>query len=204
MNPRQGFTLTLFGILVNFQVEYCLTERVIMAFVNRYITPEDRARFNLDVSDRWVFNPNPSLGWAIDEESQTFIRLLRLFARRKEFGDPDGLYEKDFHFHWMERDFVVCARTGISPEEYEGRQFGELPSNREGMKIFTFLIREIAEVGDPRWNWHFAEECTSEKFFNDLRNALAEGNAGAFTSAFGKVYDGPRMAILKVAPRARS
>lgn len=37
----------------------------------------------------------------------------------------------------------------------------------------------------------------------ELRNALLKGNSGPFTSAFGEVFDGPREAILKVAPRAR-
>ncbi len=175
-----------------------------MAFVNRYITPEDRAKFNLDVSDRWVLNPNPSLGWAIDEETQTFIRLLRPYARRKEFGDPDGLQENDFHFHWMGRDFVVCTRGGVTLEEYEGRQFGEVPSNTNGVAIYTFLIREIAEVIEPAWNWRFAQNYADEEFYDHLRNALAEGNAGAFVSVFGNIYQGPREVVLKVTSGACS
>lgn len=175
-----------------------------MAFVNRYITPEDRAKFNLDVSDRWVLNPNPSLGWAIDEETETFIRLLRPYARRKEFGDPDGLQENDFHFHWMGRDFVVCTRGGITPEEHTGRQIGEMPSEALGKEIYTFLIREIAEIAEPNWNWHFAQECMEDAFFEELREALAQGNGGWFTSVFGEVYQGPRQAVLKIAPGVRS
>lgn len=175
-----------------------------MDFVNRYITSEDRAKFNLDVSDRWVLNPNPSLDWAIDEENQTFIRLLRPFARRSEFGDPEGLQENDFHFHWKERDFVVCTRCGIALEDYEGRQFGSLPAKKGEKTIYTFLIREIAEAADPNWNWHFAQECADENFYDDLRRALAEGNAGAFVLIRGNVHQGPQDVILKIAPGAHA
>lgn len=117
-----------------------------MAFVNRLICSEDRAKFNLDVSDRWVPFPSPSPDWAIDEETQIFLRLLRPFARRSEFGDPDSLLEDDFHFHWMGRDFIVCTRAGISPDDYEGRQFGQMPPSVGEKKIYTFLVRKIVEV----------------------------------------------------------
>lgn len=171
-----------------------------MAFVNRYITPENRDKFNLDVSDRWVFNPSPSLGWAIDEEAQTFIRVLRPYARRNEFGDPNSMAEYDFHFHWKGRDFIVCTRAGITPDEYEGRQMGEMPSEPLGKHVYTFLIREIAETTSQDWNWRFAQDGADDVFFKALREALAQGNGGVFKSLYGEVYQGPRQAVLKIAP----
>lgn len=143
-----------------------------MGFVCERISEEDRKKFDLDRSDKWLSLAVPSREWAIDHDSNTFIRVLRLHGRKNEPGDFEARYERDFHFHCGGRDFIVFTRAAIDPDDYDGTQFGDLEGVLESEWIFAYRVWGIWEVSDAGVNRRFGIECRNVEFFNSLRDAL--------------------------------
>ncbi|ALV07108.1 hypothetical protein DES44_2598 [Roseateles depolymerans] len=155
---------------------------VVMGFVYERISKDDRKLFDLDQSDEWLSLAGPSLEWAIDRASGTFIRLLRLFGRKNEPGDPGARFERDFHFHWKDRDFVVHTRAAIQLEDFDGRQFGDLSNLQPDERVGIYRVWAIWEVLNSGVNRRFGIECQDKEFFNALRTSLLELNLRRRTS----------------------
>lgn len=147
-----------------------------MGFFYETISEEDRKRFDLDRSDQWLPLAVPSRQWVIERDTETFIRLLRLYGRKKEPGDPDAHFERDFHFHWNNRDFVVHARAGIQLQDFDGRQFGDLIDLRPDEPIATYRVWAVWELVGNSFNRRFGIECREAEFFSALRYALLQLN----------------------------
>lgn len=171
-----------------------------MGYLNRWISSEDRERFQLEKSDKWVFFASPSRSWVIDEAREIFLRTLCRAARHSGLDNPESYREEDFHFHWMGRDFLVCVRHASFKEieEFPGRRIEEPDLDRAGKRVYPFLIRHI---GEDRREGSFGV-VDRERFFVDLREAFAEGCGGAFALASPSEQAEPRTAILKVSPVA--
>lgn len=171
-----------------------------MGYLNRWITSEDRERFQLGRSDKWLFFAAPSRSWVIDEAREIFLRTLCSAARHSGLDNPESYREEDFHFHWMGRDFLVCTRHADLKEieEFTGRLIEEPYLDRVGKRVYPFLIRSIAEESQEG----SFKAVDREQFFVDLREAFAEGCGGAFALASSPAQTEPRTAILKVSPAA--
>lgn len=149
-----------------------------MVYVYESISAEDRKRFDLDQSDNWLALAVPARQWVIDRNTETFIRLLRLYGRKKEPGDPDAHFDRDFHFHWNGRDFVIYAKAAIQLEDYEGRQFGDLDDLGPDERVAAYWVLAISELVGNSFNRRFGIECQDAEFFNALRQALLYLNLG--------------------------
>lgn len=175
-----------------------------MAYVNEVIPDQDRKSFDLDYSDKWLFLAVPSRDWTIDRETGTFVRLLRLYGRKNEPGDPDARHERDFHFHWEGRDFIVFARAAIQLEDFDGRQFGGLLSLQEGERVFAYRVWAIWEALGNGFNRRFGIECRTEEFFEELRNALLERICPSVSSGDSCQEFKRGRVVLKVSERVES
>ena len=174
-----------------------------MAFVNEYISPEDRERYRLADFEKRLFMINPGPDWAIDRERNIFLRVINPAARKSEPGDPNAGREKDYHFHWCGYDYLVCTRGGLSAQEildWPGDTFDEKTQPSQATRVFRFYIRHIGEWCPPEASSALKEHRTD--VFGAFREVLAFGWTGLFASLSQKQVLEPRYAIIKIAPGA--
>lgn len=122
-----------------------------MAFVNEYISPEDRERYQLAEFEKQFFTINPQDDWAIDREQNIFLRVIRPATRGSEPGDPDARFEKDFHFHWKGYDYLVSTSRKDQKEldAIPCDVFSSDNPNPEGARVLRFYLLHVGEMGKP-------------------------------------------------------
>jgi hypothetical protein len=177
-----------------------------MAFVNEYISPEDRERYRLaDFESMLRFTISPQDWWAIDRAQNIFLRLIRPAARKSEPGDSDARFEKDFQFHWKGHDYMVCLRSGLSAMELQnwpGEIFSSLNSHPQGEEVLRIYLRHIGEMGKPSAQTNSAWNTKRQQALSDLEYALAFSFVGVFSGDSSEEAEPPRHALIKIAPRA--
>jgi hypothetical protein len=175
-----------------------------MAFVNEYISPEDRAGYKLEEFEKNFFTINPGPDWAIDREQDIFLRVLRPAARKSEPGDPDARYEKDFQFHWKGYDYMVSTRRSDAQElqSYAGEFFESENPHEEGARVLRFYLRHIGEIRKPSPDAPSALTAQRQQILSDLEYVLAFGEGGVFASLTKEQMTENRYAIIKIAPNA--
>lgn len=175
-----------------------------MAFVNEYITPEDRERHQLEAFEKRFFSLNPQGSWVIDRDRDIFLRIIRPEARKNEPGDPDARFEDDFHFHWKGFDFLISTRCGLSEEdmiEFPGHIFHSKSSPPSAGRQLRFYVRHIGELKKPTPSTPSALIHQKEALFQDLEDALGISWAGICMLSPENINT-PRHAKLKFAPNA--
>ena len=176
-----------------------------MAFVNEYISPEDRERYRLADFESKLFIINPYPSWAIDRERNIFLRVIRPEARKSEPGDPDARFEKDFQFHWKGYDYMVCLRHGLSAIELQnwtGEIFSSLNPHVQGEKVLRIYLHHIGEMSKPIAQTSSAWNTRRQQVLSDLEYALAFSCVGAFSGDSSEEAEPPLYALIKIAPRA--
>lgn len=174
-----------------------------MAFVNEYITPEDRERYQLEAFEKRLQLINPQRDWAIDRERDIYLRVINPAARKSEPGDPDACREKDYHFHWQGYDYLVCTRGGLSDKElreWSGEMFGPKESPDPNSRVFRFYVLHIGEWCPP--GMQSALKTRRSEAIEAFREVLAYGWTGLFARLTREEEQEPRYAILKIAPNA--
>lgn len=175
-----------------------------MAFVNEYISPEDREHYRLAEFEKRFFTINPQDDWAIDREQDIFLRVIRPAARGSEPGDPDARFEKDFQFHWKGYDYLVST-SRKDKKELDAIPFDVFSSDNpkpEGARVLRFYIIHIGEMGKPTPDAPSALRMQRQRLLSDLENVLAYGEGGVFAGLTKEQTAEPRYAIIKIAPRA--
>ena len=175
-----------------------------MAFVNEYITPEDRERYQLEAFEKQLFLINPQGSWAIDRERDIFLRVINPAARKSEPGDPDAHYEKDFQFHWSGYDYLVSTRLLDAQElqSFPGEIFHSDNLHEAGARVLRFYLRHICEMGKPASRSSSALIAHRQQLLSDLEYVLAFGSGGTFAGLTADEAAQPRYAIIKVARNA--
>ncbi|MDI9335497.1 MAG: hypothetical protein QM520_00470 [Gammaproteobacteria bacterium] len=177
-----------------------------MAFVNAYISPEDRERYRLAEFEKqfWYLPPNPGPSWAIDRERDIFLRIIHPAARKFEPGDPEAVYEKDFQFHWQGYDYFVST-SRKDTRELDAIPLDAFVSNNphpEGARVLRFLLLHIGEIGKPSPEAPSALRTQRQQVLSDLEFLLAFGEGGVFAGLTKEQTAEPRYAIMKISPRA--
>ena len=175
-----------------------------MAFVNEYISPEDRVRYQLEAFEMRLPSSNPQSSWAIDRERGIFLRVIQPDARKSEPGDPDARFEKDFQFHWKGYDFMVATRMAATREflDWPGKVFLSGREPAPGALILRFYLRHIGEMSKPNADTPSALIHQRQEVLSDLEEALGSGYGGVFVHLTPEEAARPRQAAIKVAPRA--
>jgi hypothetical protein len=176
-----------------------------MAFLNEYISPEDREHYRFDDFEKRLFMINPQRSWAIDREENIFLRIINPAARGSEPGDPDARFERDYHYHWKGFDYLIAARCGISAQElqnWSGEIFESGLPHPEKSRVFRFYLRHIGEVSKPKPDVSSALKHNRMSILRDLEDILAFSWGGLFTSLTLEDEQEPRYAIFKIAPQA--
>ncbi|MEB3317653.1 MAG: hypothetical protein VKO39_05875 [Cyanobacteriota bacterium] len=175
-----------------------------MAFTNEMISSEDRIKYNFAGFDKKIFLANPQFDWAIDRARTIFLRVVRPEARKIEPGDPDGRFEKDFHYHWKGYDYFVSTRRLDEREflTFPGTVLDSCTSHEPGMRVLRFYLRQISELRKPSDLSPSAILQNQEQLLHDLAEVLAYGEGGVFSRLSPKQSLEPRHAILKIAPNA--
>ncbi len=175
-----------------------------MAFVNEYISSEDRVRYQLEAFEKRLPSSNPQDTWAIDREREIFLRVVRPGARKSEPGDPDARFEKDFQFHWKGYDFMVATRMAATQEflDWPGDVFLSSKVPASDALILRFYLRHIGETGKPSSDAPSALIHQRQEVLSDLEEALGIGYGGVFARLTPEEAARPRQAAIKVAPGA--
>ena len=175
-----------------------------MAFVNEYISPEDRERYQLEAFEKRLFSINPQDSWAIDRERNIFLRVINPEARKSEPGDPDARLEIDFQFHWNGYDYLVSTRrvNAKELESFPGEIFRSDNPHQEDARVLRFYLRHIGEMGKPSPDSASALIAQRQQLLSDLEYVLAFGYGGAFARITAEELAQPRYAIIKVARNA--
>lgn len=175
-----------------------------MAFVNEYISPEDRVRYQLEAFEKRLTSSNPQRSWAIDRERDIFLRVVRPDARKNEPGDPDARFEKDFQFHWRGYDFMVATRRAATKEmqDWPGELFDSGRAPAPNARVLYFYLRHIGEMGKPSADAPSALIHRRHEVLSDLQEVLAFGSGGTFVHLTPDEAAQARHAVIKVAPRA--
>jgi hypothetical protein len=175
-----------------------------MAFVNEYISPEDRERYRLADFEKQLFTINPQDDWAIDREQDIFLRVIRPAARGSEPGDPNARFEKDFQFHWKGYDYLVSTSRkdakGLDAIPFE--VFASDNPKPEGARVLRFCVLHIGEMGKPTPDSPSALLTRRQRLLSDLEYALAYGEGGVFMGLTKEQTVEPRYAIIKITPNA--
>ncbi len=171
-----------------------------MAFVNEYISPEDRERYQLDEFEKRLYLINPQRDWAIDRERDIFLRVINPAARKSEPGDPDARYEKDFQYHWRGYDYLVSTRLLSAKELYEfnGEIFNSGTPHDSNALVKRYYLRHIGEMNKPDQASSSALKVHREKLLSNLEEVLAFGTTRLTPEEAAQ----PRYAIIKIAPNA--
>lgn len=177
-----------------------------MAFVNEYISPEDRERYQLDAFERRLFLINPQRDWAIDRERDIFLRVINPAARGSEPGDPDARFEKDFQYHWKGYDYLVstCRLDAQELQAFNGEIFQSDNQHDENARVLRFYLHHIGEMTRPSNEAPSALITYRQQILTDLEDVLAFGSGGTFVRLTPEEAAQPRYAILKLAPNAVS
>ena len=174
-----------------------------MAFVNEYISPEDRERYQLADFESKLFIINPQRSWAIDRERDIFLRVIRPATRGSEPGDPDARFEKDFQFHWKGYDYLVST-SRKDEKELDALPFEVFPSNNPkpiGARVLRFCVLHIGEMSKPTPDAPSALRTQRQQVLSDLEYVLAFGSGGSFPQSSEEGAQ-PSFALIKIAPRA--
>jgi hypothetical protein len=181
-----------------------LNKETNMPFVNEKISDEDRQRYDLDAFEGRFRSPIPSPDWAIDRERDIFLRTIYNETRKKEPGDREARYEKDFQFHWKGYEYLVATRR-ISAKDLEawpGELFQSDNVYEDGARVLRFYLRHIGEVIKPRADAPSALRTHRQQILNDLEAALAFGSGGTFARLTPEEAAQPRRAVIRIAPHA--
>ena len=175
-----------------------------MAFVNEYISPEDRERYRLADFESKLFIINPQDDWAIDRERNIFLRVIRPEARKSEPGDPDARFEDDFQFHWKGYDYLVFTsrQDAQGLESIPGDIFASDNPHPEGARVLRFYVLHIGEMGKPTPDAPSALRTQRQQLLSDLEYVLAFGSGGTFVRLTPEEAAQPRYALIKIAPGA--
>lgn len=175
-----------------------------MAFVNEYITPEDREHYQLVAFEMRLPSANPQDSWAIDRERKIFLRVVKPDARKSEPGDPDARFEKDFHYHWKGYDYLVATRRLDAQElqDWPGEIFVSGRSYDPNARVLRFYLRHIGEIGKPTSDAPSALRHQRHEVLSDLEDALGFGSGGTFVRLTPQEAAQSRHAVFKIAPRA--
>jgi hypothetical protein len=175
-----------------------------MAFVNEYISPEDRERYRLADFEKRFFTINPQDDWAIDRERNIFLRVIRPEARKSEPGDPNGRFENDFQFHWKGYDYFVSTSREDAKglESIPGDVFASDNPHPEGARVLRFYLLHIGEMAKPSPDAPSALRTQRQQVLSDLEAVLAYGVGGVFARLSTEKTAEPRYALVKIAPRA--
>jgi hypothetical protein len=175
-----------------------------MAFVNEYISPEDRERYRLADFEKRLFTINPQDSWAIDRERDIFLRVIRPATRGSEPGDPNARFEKDFQFHWKGYDYLVFTsrQDAQGLESIPGDVFASDNPHPEGARVLRFYLLHIGEMAKPSPDAPSALSTQRQQVLSDLEYVLAFGSGGTFVRLTPEEAAQPRYAIMKIAPRA--
>lgn len=152
-----------------------------MAFVNEYISPEDRVRYQLEAFEKRLPIINPQRSWAIDRDRGIFLRVIDPAARKSEPGDRDAHYEKEFQLHWKGYDFLVTTRR-LDAQELEtlpGDLFESGKTHAPNSLVLRFYLRHIGEMGKPTADAPSALIHRRHDVLSDLEDALAFGYGGS-------------------------
>ncbi len=175
-----------------------------MAFVNEYITPEDRERYQLEAFEKRLFLINPQDSWAIDRERDIFLRVINPEARKSEPGDPDARFEIDFQYHWKGYDYLVSTRR-LGAQElqvFNGEIFQSNNPHDENARVLRFYLRHIGEMKKPTQESPCALVVHRQHVLSDLEYVLAFGSGGTFVRLTPEEAARSRYAIIKIAPNA--
>ena len=175
-----------------------------MAFVNEYISPEDRERYRLADFESKLFTINPQDDWAIDREHDIFLRVIRPAARKSEPGDPNARFEVDFQFHWKGYDYLVFT-SRKDEKELDALPFDVFQSNNPkpiGARVLRFCVLHIGEMSKPTPKAPSALATQRQQVLSDLEYVLAFGSGGTFVRLTPEEAAQPRYAVIKIAPRA--
>ncbi len=175
-----------------------------MAFLNEYISPQNRERYQLEAFEKRLPSSNPQDAWAIDLDRDVFLRVIRPDARGSEPGDPDSRFEKDFHFRWKGYDYLVSTRRLDAQElqDWPGEIFESSRARDPNARVLRFYLRHIGEMGKPRPDAPSALRQRRNEVLSDLEDALGFGSGGTFIRLTPQEAAQPRYAIFKIAPRA--
>jgi hypothetical protein len=175
-----------------------------MAFVNEYISPQDRKRYRLDDFEKRLFMINPGPDWAIDRERDIFLRIITPHARGAEPGDPNSRFEDDFQFHWKGYDYLVST-SRKDTQELESIPCEVFSSNNtypEGSRVLRFYVLHVGEMSKPSPDAPSALRTQRQQVLSDLEYVLAFGSGGTFVRLTPEEAAQPRYAIMKIAPSA--
>jgi hypothetical protein len=175
-----------------------------MAFVNEYISPEDRERYQLADFEKRLLMINPGPDWAIDRERDIFLRVINPAARKSEPGDPDAIYEKDFQFHWKGYEYFVSTSRKDAEElqDIPGNEFQSANQRIDGARVLRFQVLHIGEMGKPSPEAPSALITQRQELLTDFEYVLAFGSGGTFAGLTPEEAARPRYAILKISPNA--
>lgn len=171
-----------------------------MAFVNEYISPEDRELYRLEAFEKRLGTINPQRSWTIDRDRDIFLRIINPEARKSEPGDPDARYEKDFQFHWKGYDYLVSTRLLDAQElqVFPGEIFQSGTSHESNARVKRFYLRHIGEMHKPTQASPSALTQQRQQLFCDLEAVLAFGISRLTPEEELET----RYAIIKIAPQA--
>jgi hypothetical protein len=175
-----------------------------MAFVNEYISPEDRERYRLADFEKPLFMINPQDDWAIDREQDIFLRVIRPEARGSEPGDFDARFEKDFQFHWKGYDYLVSTsrKDAQGLDSIPGDVFASNNPRPAGARVLRFYLLHIGEMSKPTPDAPSALLVQRQRILSDLEYVLAYGEGGVFAGLTDEQTAEPRYALMKIAPNA--
>jgi hypothetical protein len=175
-----------------------------MTFVNEYITPEDRERYQLEAFEKRFFRINPSLDWAIDRDRDMFLRVIQFEARKTEPADPNARFEIDFQFHWKGYDYLVSTsrKDALELQAIPGDVFRSDIPHEDGARVLRFYILHIGELSKPSQEVPSALIAQRQQLLSDLEYVLAFGSGGTFAGLTPDQAAQPRCAVFKIAPNA--
>lgn len=172
-----------------------------MSFVNEWITTQDRTRYRLSLLDyQNKATDSPARYWTIDRDTDTFLRLLKPYARKQSPHDSDAVFEKDFQFCWHDTHFRVATRAlrDVEWPRWDGVAI-DAPAQRPWAGVpLSFYIYAIDQIDLLSPSGHLVYTQSQQPLLRDLQQALATSWGGAGMFMTEKSHNLPRYARLKL------
>lgn len=140
-----------------------------MAFVNEFISEEDRKKYKLDEIERGMRGRSPQRDWTIDHKREIYLRNI---ARGRE----DASHESTWHFYWCGELLTVCLEGESRSDGQEGGHlwvsYQLVDCYRKGFFIPSHLLRQRDMITE------------------DLRAALRKyTEGGVYESSYSGAYE---------------